>query len=532
MDGVRTAVIAYARISDLSGKRRTLASVLGVEGQHAACAEIARQEGVTIVKRYSDNDRSASKGETRPAFEAMLTDLYRGHTSEGAVVHGVITVDVDRIYKIPEQWERFITAFRSKPNRVFLDGEGRRDLYAPDADERGLHDVTAVMAENKRRSDRTRRWHAAQAQRGIAHTGGRCFGYRPVPGVRGVIEVVPEEAAVIQEAVAACIDGRGWGAITQIFQRSGLPTEKGGLWRIQTVKQIVSSPRNAGLRLLDGEVVTGPAGEPVLGSWEPIISVTEWEAVRRRYEPRRRAPGGRSASGAGRPPRKYLLSGFLRCGNVVDGRVCGGVLMASARTQGRASFGYRCRPRGDGGCGGTGVRGEWMDQEVGDLVLGILAGLPNGTLSRPDWDRHLELEALLVQRDDLRARRNYGEMSPSLFKKRSDVLDGLLSELLAEREAWEAIDSCLGDDRAERLRRWHMEPGSGGYDLAQRRALVGRVLVSVLVFPSGRGTVRQSTEHYMPVVDRDLVMRFSDAAAHPEEERSARAVSRVRWKVG
>ncbi|TDD85246.1 recombinase family protein [Actinomadura darangshiensis] len=262
MSSIQPRLIAYARISDLSGKRRTLAGVLGVHAQHSACEAMAHDADAIVVKRYTDNDRSASRGEHRSGFEALLLDLHRGHTAEGEPVQGVVAVDVDRIYKTPAQWERFITAFCTVPGRVFLDWQGHHDLYAPDADETGLQDVSVVMGENSRRSDRTRRWYAAQAQRGVAHTGGRVFGYRPAAGVAGAIEVVPEEAAVIREAVAACAEGRSWGAVTEIFARSGIPTENGGPWRTQTVKQIISSPRLAGLRMIDGEIVTDRLGEP------------------------------------------------------------------------------------------------------------------------------------------------------------------------------------------------------------------------------------------------------------------------------
>ncbi len=98
------------------GKRRTLASVLGVEAQHTACEAMARDAGAIVIKRYTDNDRSASRGEHRPGFEAMLADMHHGRTADGEPVQGVITVDVDRIYKTPAQWERFVTAFRAAPD--------------------------------------------------------------------------------------------------------------------------------------------------------------------------------------------------------------------------------------------------------------------------------------------------------------------------------------------------------------------------------------------------------------------------------
>lgn len=499
-------VIAYARISDLSVKRRTLAGVLGVEAQHTACEAMAHDAGATVTQRYTDNDKSASRGEHRPGFEAMLADLHRGRTDGGDPVHGVVTVDVDRIYKTPAQWERFITAFRAVPGRVFVDWQGRRDLYDPGADESGLHDVSVVMGENRRRSDRTKRWHAAQARRGIAHTGGRTFGYRPADGTPGSIEVVPEEATVIREAVTACAEGQSWGSITQIFVRSGRPTENGGPWRTQTVKQILSSPRLAGLRILDGEIVTDQAGDPVVGCWEPIITPSEWEAVRQRYEPRRRAPGGRSMAGKGRTPPKYLLSGFLLCGRDLDGRVCKSVLAGCATKVGQSTYRYACRTKTDGGCGGTAVRGEWMDREITDLVLAVLAGVRPGTLKQPAWTRAPELDAISDRFDALRARLRRGDMTEAAFRDRSAVLEEILRDLHREKEAWEAVETSFNDEALERLRRWQARPAEGGYDLRQRRALISSVLASVFVFPAGRGRRRQAKEGYLPILNRSLAI--------------------------
>ncbi|XRQ11752.1 recombinase family protein [Actinomadura welshii] len=493
-------LIAYARISDLSAKRRTLAGALGVQAQHAACMSMARDAGAVVVKRYTDNDRSASRGEHRPGFEAMLADLHR------EPVDGVVTVDADRIYKTPAQWERFVTAFRAAPGRIFVDWQGQQDLYAPDADESGLHDVSVVVGENLRRRERTRRWHAAQAQRGIAHTGGRTFGYRPAGSAPGAIEVVPEEAAVIRAAVTACIKGETWGAITCIFARSGLPTENGGPWRTQTVKQIITSPRLAGLRLLDGEVVTGQTGDPVLGGWEPIITPSEWEAVRQRYEPRRRAPGGRSMAGKGRTRRKYLLSGFLLCGRDLDGRLCKCVLSGCATKVGQSTYRYACRPTSDGGCGGNAVRGEWMDRQVADLVLDVLAAAPPGTLRQPAWARELELEAITARRDELCARRQSGDVTEAFYRDRSAVLGEILRDLLREKDAWEAVEACFNDDAPARFRRWRSSPEEGGYDLRQRRALISGVLTSVFLFPAGRGRRRQANEGYLPIINRHLVI--------------------------
>lgn len=151
-------VIAYSRISDLSGKRNdSRRSAKGVTNQHATNRNIARRESLIIVKRYTDNDLSASKDEFRPDFESMLTDLHQGATAEGYPVHGVITVDEDRIFKTPTQWQRFVEAFRASPSRVFADDHGTQDLYSENAEIIGLLGVAIAMGKNRKRRSRTRR---------------------------------------------------------------------------------------------------------------------------------------------------------------------------------------------------------------------------------------------------------------------------------------------------------------------------------------------------------------------------------------
>lgn len=132
-------MIAYSRISDLSGKWNDSGrSTKGVTNRHATTRSIAWRESLMIIKRYTDNALSASKDEFRPDFESMLTDLHRGGTAEGYPVNGVITVDEDRVFKTPTQWQRFVEAVRATPNRVFADDYGTQDLYSENVEIIGL----------------------------------------------------------------------------------------------------------------------------------------------------------------------------------------------------------------------------------------------------------------------------------------------------------------------------------------------------------------------------------------------------------
>jgi DNA invertase Pin-like site-specific DNA recombinase len=491
-------VIAYARISDLSKQRNdNRKNAKGVTNQHATNRNIARRDSLVIIKRYTDNDLSASKDEYRPDFESMLTDLHRGHTAEGYPVHGVIAVDEDRIFKTPTQWQRFIEAFRAKPERAFADDYGTQDLYSENAEIIGLLGVAIGMGENRKRRARTRRWHQGQARRGIAHTGGKAFGYRP-DGCGG-IEVVPGEAAVIRKATTACIDGKSWGTITQIFTDSGLPTAKGGPWRTQTVKQILSSPRNAGLRMLGGELFRDEDGQPVIGQWEAIISVAEWEAVTARCKPRTRAAKSSPKTGAGSRTRKYMLSGLLRCGNIVDGRICNTVMRANTTKEGVSQFRYSCRSKSDGGCAGTSVAGEWIDREISDLVLMALETKPVADADRAPWAYEDELTEAVRKRDEFELNWSKGIVPDDRFYRLSPQLDASVAELRKAKAEYEAAGVVPVESAEERRERWWKSAEDGGYDLRQKRQVLFAELTAVLVFPVGRGTQNRGQDSYRPV---------------------------------
>jgi site-specific DNA recombinase len=108
----------------------------------------------------------------------------------------------------------------------------------------------------------------------------------------------------------------------------------------------LENPRLAGLRAHNG-VVVGPA------VWEPIISEAEHRRVLALMEERK--VSGRRA------PRRYLLTGLLRCGR------CGNTLYSSAR---EATRRYVCLSGPDhGGCGRLTIVAGPLEELVAQAVL-------------------------------------------------------------------------------------------------------------------------------------------------------------------
>ncbi|MFD3702850.1 recombinase family protein [Nocardia sp. NPDC058658] len=374
---------------------------------------------------------------------------------------------------------------------MFVDDYGTRDLYATDAEDVGLRSVAVSLGENQKRKARVRRWHEGQARRGIAHTGGRVFGYRPTEGRPGKIEVVPQEADVIRRAVAACIEGKSLASIVRLFQASGLETEKGGPWRCQTVRQIISSPRNAGLRILGEkcDVLRDGDGEPVIGEWEAIISPADWELVAARYPRRHRGDRANARSASGVSARKYLCSGLLRCGKSVDGRMCNGLLVGFSTekdSRSRSKYRYSCRPSGDGGCGGVSIAGEVIDKAVSDAVLEMLERRPVAQ-SEP-WSGEAALADTIRRRDAFEARWSNGDESDERFYRLSTLLDqnvDVLRMAKADYEYSQAMSSQLVRER------WFVPVGEGGLDLDRKRSIILAELSTVLIYPVGKGTQKR-----------------------------------------
>src|SRR5664280_2636329 len=99
--------------------------------------------------------------------------------------------------------------------------------------------------------------------------------------------------------VARFLAGESLRSLASWLEAEGITTVAGGTWRTPTLRQMLGSPRIAGLRQHRGQVI-GPA------VWEPIITEQQRDQVLARIDTL-------STSGR-RSPRRYLLSGLLRCG--------------------------------------------------------------------------------------------------------------------------------------------------------------------------------------------------------------------------
>jgi hypothetical protein len=204
--------------------------------------------------------------------------------------------------------------------------------------------------ESGRRSARVARKMLANAEAGLPHgTAQRAFGYET-----GNMVVREDEAQIVRDLVARTIAGESMRSLAQWLNDHEIRTVSGKPWITTTLRALVQSGRIAGLREHKGQVV-GPA------VWEPIITPAQRDQVLAVF-----AAKARSTK---RIPRRYVLSGMLRCGK------CGNTLFSAARTQGqdRRVRRYVCLSGPDHrGCGRLTVVAVPVEDLLVDAVLARL----------------------------------------------------------------------------------------------------------------------------------------------------------------
>lgn len=332
----------------------------------------ARRHATTIwpthpVHVYSDNDLTAADPNVaRPGFTALLEAIRRGE------VAGVVTTEQSRLTRQPAEWEALcLTLTRAGLSEIHTTKTGPVSV-APEHRLIGRIMAAVDAEEVERIKARTRRAHQALADEGRPN-GGHRYGYRSGrgPDDRPTLEVVPGEAAVIRRMAAMARTGMSCRAIAAELDAAQVPTPRGGRrWSRNAVRNILTSPTIAGLRVHNGEIA-GP------GTWDPILARDDWERLVTVVTGRITVVGrdGQPHTVARHRPavyRSYLLTGGLAvCGE------CGHDLTASTQTRHRGPNvpAYQCRdPDGNGtACGRVNITAGPLEAYVVGQALTALS---------------------------------------------------------------------------------------------------------------------------------------------------------------
>lgn len=442
------AAAVYARISsDPEGLRA------GVDRQVEDCRRLAAELGWAVGDVYIDNDVSAFRAKRRPAYERMLTDVAAG------LRDAVLCYHPDRLTRRPIEFEGFIDTMERAGVSAVRFFTGGADLGTGDGLLIGRIMAAVAANESAAKSRRVKRKLDEVAAQGRPHGGFR----RPFGYADDKVTVVESEAQVIREVVARYLAGESLRSLCTWLDASGVRTVSGGPWRSPTLRGLLTSGRIAGLREHRGEVV-GPA------VWPPIIDQATRDRVLARMT--------EQVSTGRRTPRRYLLSGLLRCGR------CGGKLFASVRGTTRR---YVCMAGPDhGGCGRLTVVAEPVEDLIARAVLHRLDGpaLTAARDGRSDADERVatvsaELRAADNRLEELAVMYAKQEIGAREWRAAREAIERRRADAQSQLRAMTGTEALRGLGRGDSLReQW------GALNLSRQAAIVQAVLDHARVQPS------------------------------------------------
>ncbi|GAA2084542.1 recombinase family protein [Streptomyces albiaxialis] len=456
----------YTRIS-----RDDEGESLGVARQREDCERLADLRNWQAVKVYEDNDVSAFKRNVRrEEFELMLTDLRAG------LIDGIVAYDLDRLARKPQDLERLIEIYDDRPRLEFA--TVTNDVNLGTADGRTMARVMVAFA-NKSSHDTSRRLkrkHLELAQQGKASGGPAPYGWQ-----KGDPEKVDQEAARhIKEAQKELLAGVRIGTIRTRWQEQGLGNPREGTKRMahHRVTHILTNPRLVGYRTYHGEILYGEDGSPVMGDWETINTVEEWEAVCAVVAERQKSQPGRSLA------RTYLLSGIARCG-LCKSKIRGQTNHKWQPGSKGARYKYQCS-KVNGGCGKVARVGEPVDELIAQLALEEQRDRAASADVSPErrWPREQELNDLNTDIAQLiEAEKNKSISVSTLLQvlpekeRQRDELKLDRARFYKEQKQAEAKDDAVDLSLEEFF----------DLPIERQREIVLHSLSAVFIHPSGRG---------------------------------------------
>ncbi|BBX97038.1 recombinase family protein [Mycobacterium lacus] len=403
---------------------------LAVARQRKDCLALCAQRGWDPVE-YVDNDKSATNGKPRPAYQRMLADIAEDR------VGAIVAWHTDRLYRQPRDLEDLID-LADEHKLALATVSGDIDLST----DMGRLVARLVGATSKGETERKSARQRAAARQKAEHgrpQWRRAFGY--LDGPNGP-EPDPKAAPLVKQAYAALLAGASTKDLAAIFNDAGAYGLNGKPWSRSTVSLFLRKPRNAGLREYNGEVVGR-------GKWTPLVDESTWRAAQSVLNAPGRAPGRKTV-------RQHLLTGVLRCGCEGCGSTLSGrwAMQKTGGKPGRPRAGETRAPKQVShsivyvckSCRGVSIR----EDHVKPLVYGMVAE----RLARPDAAGLLRAEvhdeanaealrveanALLARLDEIAVERAEGELTGKQAKIATDIINAKLDAIEAKQQDQERM---------------------------------------------------------------------------------------------
>jgi DNA invertase Pin-like site-specific DNA recombinase len=280
----------YCRISqDREGRR------IGVGRQEEDCHALAERLDYTVADVFIDNDISAStrSRRPRPRFEEMM------RLAEQGAVQAILSYSSGRLTRRPLESERLIRLYEDHRVLIHYVNASDNDLSTARGRSRARDDARRDAEEVEEMSERVARDTVRRAKEGISHGGHRPFGWTSDGKLH------PYESPILLDLTDRALAGESLKALGRSLEEAAVP---GARWRpplvlkswpSTTIRQMLTNPRLAGLRVHQGKVI-GKA------TWDPLVSEDTWRQLCALFAD----PSRTSGKYVG---RVHLLVGLARC---------------------------------------------------------------------------------------------------------------------------------------------------------------------------------------------------------------------------
>lgn len=459
----------YTRISrDPEGER------LGVQRQLDDCLALAKRLGYEVFDVYTDNDIGAStrsRLKPRPGYTRMIAD------GQAAKYQTIVAYTSGRLTRRPREREDLIELAEHRAVKIHYLKSPDIDLNSADGRMVARFLAANDTAESERIAERVSRAALQRAEQGAFHGSRQPFGFELVKDAAGKVVALREHeqhAAMMREAIERILDGDTVYGICIDWNKRGLVTSQGVIWRPKTLKTCVQSPGIVGKRVYRDQVYDA--------QWPAIVDETDWSRVRDLLSnPERQVRGFNNGNA-----RKHALSGLLRCGT------CGKVLVSMTSTRLHQPS-FICNAIATGGCGSMRISMQPLENYVRDMVFAALDSpaidREMSTAGQPDGDKYAELRRALAA-DGERLQKieddHYDNvLTRSAYLRQKDRIETRMRETEAamQQSAAETVLNRL--PRGNELRiMW------GEQDASWRRQLLSAVLDHIVVssFPKGKAS--------------------------------------------
>ncbi|MQX28863.1 recombinase family protein [Sinorhizobium meliloti] len=325
---MKRAVI-YARYStDLQNDQ-------SVEDQIRLCKAHAERLGLQVVQEYFDRAKSGASMFGRPGLSSLM------QAAEMGAFDVLVSEAPDRISRDIADLATIHKILTFRGIEMNCVNGGRMDTV-----QIGMHGVIGQM-QREEGAKKVKRGMVGVVRSG-RNAGGKAYGYRPVLGKKGELEIVEEEATTVRRIFELYVTGFAPRTIAATLNAEGIPAPRGLRWNGSTINGngqrgngILRNPIYAGKLIWNRvHMVKDPSTGRRISRINPESEYEEIDAPHLRIvdqslfdavQARKEATGGPRPRDV--PKSKRLLSGLLRCGCCGGGMALMGVDRSGPRIQ-------------------------------------------------------------------------------------------------------------------------------------------------------------------------------------------------------